>query len=74
MAKYGTSRYGSGVKYGEISAVGVYYNSGITAWSYDYNEIAISWGIIIPDPTDGSPTHWKLIKSTVGNVDDPENG
>jgi hypothetical protein len=74
MAKYGTSRYGSGFRYGETSAVGVYYNSGIEAWSYNYNEIAVSWGVIIPDPNDGALTHWKLVRSTVGNVDDPNNG
>ena len=45
MAKYGTSRYSSGFRYGETSAVGVYYNSGIEAWSYNYNEVAISWGV-----------------------------
>lgn len=74
MAKYGTSRYGSGFKYGETSAVGVYYNSGITAWAYDYNEIAVSWGVIIPDPNDNPLTHWKLVRSKVGNLDDPNNG
>ena len=74
MAKYGTSRYGSGFKYGETSAVGVYYNSGITAWAYDYNEVSVSWGIITPDPTDGTLTHWKLIRSSVGNLDNPNNG
>ena len=74
MAKYGTGRYGSGFKYGETSAVGVYYNSGITAWAYDYNEVAVSWGVIIPDPNDGTPTHWKLVRSAVGNLDDPNNG
>ena len=74
MAKYGTSRYNSGFRYGETSAVGVYYNSGIEAWSYNYNEVAISWGVIIPDPNDGPLTHWKLVRSTVGNVDDPNSG
>lgn len=74
MAKYGTGRYGTGFKYGETSAVGVYYSSGITAWAYDYNQIAVTWGVIIPDPSDGAPTHWKLVRSTVGNLDDPNNG
>jgi hypothetical protein len=74
MAKYGTSRYGSGFRYGETSAVGVYYNSGIEAWAYNYNEIAVSWGIINPDPNDGPLTHWKLVRSAVGNIDDPYKG
>lgn len=74
MAKYGTSRYGSGFRYGETSAVGVYYNSGIEAWAYNYNEIAVSWGVINPDPNDGPLTHWKLVRSAVGNIDDPNKG
>ena len=43
MTKYGTSRYGSGFKYGETTAISVYYNSGITAFSYDYNTVNVSW-------------------------------
>jgi len=31
MAKYGTRRYGSGVRYGVASTVSVYYSSNISA-------------------------------------------
>jgi hypothetical protein len=73
MAKYGSNRYGAGFKYGESTTVSVYYNSGITAWSYDYGTIRLSWGPIVQDPTENAPTHWKLIKSYTGLPDNPED-
>jgi hypothetical protein len=74
MAKYGTRRYGSGVRYGVTSVVSVYYNSNIFAYSSDYQTIKISWDPIVPDPNDPSPTHWVLVKSYSGNLDNPDNG
>lgn len=74
MAKYGTRRYGSGVRYGVTSVVSVYYSSNIFAYSSDYQTIKISWDPIVPDPNDPSPTHWVLVKSYSGSLDDPTNG
>jgi len=76
MTKYGTSRYGSGFKYGETTSVNVYYNSGLTAFSYDYNTVNLSWSRFTTDPADGtvgSSWYWKLTKSYVGVVDNPED-
>lgn len=74
MAKYGTRRYGSGVRYGVTSVVSVYYNSNITATASDYRTVKINWDPIVPDPNDPSPTHWVLIKSYSGTLDDPNQG
>jgi hypothetical protein len=77
MAKYGTNRYGSGFKYGEVTAISVYYNSGISAFLYDYNTVNISWNRFKEDPSDGtvgSNWYWKLTKSYVGTIDNPEDG
>ena len=73
MAKYGTRRYGSGFKYGELSTVGVYYEANLIATSLDYNIIKITWGSIIPDPADPAITHWKLVRSHVGSLDNPDD-
>jgi hypothetical protein len=73
MAKYGSSRYGSGFKYGEISTISVYYNSGITASLIGYNTISISWSRFSYDPADGTPTYWKLVKSYSGSLDNPDD-
>ena len=77
MAKYGTSRYGSGFKYGETTDISVYYNSGITAFSYDYNTVNVSWSRFKEDPADGTVGanwYWKLTKSFVGSLDNPDDG
>jgi hypothetical protein len=74
MAKYGTRKYGSGVRYGVTSVVSVYYQSNIFATSIDYQTIRIVWDPIVPDPSDPSPTHWALVRSYSGSVDDPDNG
>jgi hypothetical protein len=73
MSKYGTSRYGSGFKYGEVSTISVYYNSGIVATLVDYNSISISWSRFSYDPADGAPTYWKLVKSYSGSLDNPDD-
>ena len=73
MAKYGTRRYNSGFKYGELSTVGVYYESNLIATSLDYNIIRITWGSIIPDPADPAITHWKLVRSHIGSLDNPDD-
>jgi hypothetical protein len=73
MSKYGTSRYGSGFKYGEVSTISVYYNSGIVANLIDYNSISISWSRFSYDPADGAPTYWKLVKSYSGSLDNPDD-
>lgn len=74
MAKYGTRRYGSGVRYGVASTVSVYYSSNIYARSKNYETIQISWNPIVPDPNDPTPTHWVLVKSYSGTLDDPTKG
>ena len=72
MAKYGTRRYGSGFRYGEPSPVGVYYEANLKATATNYGVVEVTWGNIIIDPVDPAPTHWKLVKSFVGSVDDPD--
>ena len=74
MAKYGTRRYGSGVRYGVTSVVSVYYQSNIVAIATGYQTIKVIWDPIVPDPNDPSPTHWALVKSYAGSVDQPDNG
>jgi len=74
MAKYGTRRYGSGVRYGVTSVVSVYYQSNIIAISTGYQTIKVIWDPIVPDPNDPSPTHWALVKSYAGTVDAPDSG
>lgn len=73
MAKYGSSRYGSGFKFGEVSTISVYYNSGIVASLVGYNTISISWSKFSYDPADGPPTYWKLVKSYSGSLDNPDD-
>ena len=73
MAKYSFSQYGS-PKYGEIENNRVFYNVGLTAWSYDYQTISLTWGSVITDPADPLPTHWKLIKSFSGAPLSPYDG
>jgi hypothetical protein len=76
MTKYGTSRYKS-FKYGETTSVSAYYNSNITAFSYDYNIINLSWVLFKTDPVDGTPGnnwYWKITKSYVGVIDNPDDG
>jgi hypothetical protein len=74
MAKYGTRRYGSGVRYGVTSVVSVYYQSNIVAIATGYQTIKVIWDPIVPDPNDPTPTHWALVKSYAGSVDQPDNG
>lgn len=74
MAKYGTRRYGSGARYGVTSVVSVYYSSNIYARSKEYETIEISWDPIVSDPNDPTPTHWALVKSYSGTLDDPAKG
>ena len=76
MGKYGFFQYGTTVKYGAVDANRIYYSSGISAWSYDYNSISLTWSTIIPDPTDAPniPTHWRLVRSFVGLPDSPYSG
>jgi len=73
MAKYSFTQYGS-PKYGEIENNRVFYNVGLTAWSYEYQAISLTWGSVITDPQDPSPTHWKLIKSFSGAPLTPYDG
>jgi hypothetical protein len=73
MAKYSFSQYGS-PKYGEIENNRVFYNVGLTAWSYDYQTISLTWGSVITDPADPLPTHWKLVKSFSGAPLSPYDG
>jgi len=73
MAKYSFTQYGS-PKYGEIENNRVFYNVGLTAWSYDYQVISLTWGSVITDPADPLPTHWKVIKSFSGAPLSPYDG
>lgn len=73
MAKYSFTQYGS-PKYGEIENNRVFYNVGLTAWSYDYQTISLTWGSVISDPADPLPTHWKLVKSFSGTPLTPYDG
>ena len=77
MTKYGVSRYGSGFKYGETSAVSVYYNANLVATTSDYNTVTINWTNFSTDPSDGAPSSswfWKLVKSYTGTHDNPLDG
>jgi hypothetical protein len=76
MGKYGFFQYGTTVKYGAVDANRIYYSSGISAWSYDYKSISLTWSTIIPDPSDSPyiPTHWRLVRSFVGLPDSPYSG
>ena len=74
MAKYGTKRYGSGVRYGVTSVISVYYQSNIVAKSIDYGKIKIDWDPVTPDPSDRVPTHWALVRSYSGSLDNPYDG
>ena len=75
MGRYGLKRYGTFV-YGEPDANRLYYSSGITAYSYDYNKISVTWSSIIADPLDLPyvPTHWKLVRTFTGVSDSPYTG
>jgi hypothetical protein len=73
MAKYGSSRYGSGFKYGEVSAVSVYYSSEIYAYTTAYDTTTIKWNKFATDPADGTITYWKLVKSYTGSLDNPDD-
>ena len=73
MAKYGSSRYGSGFKFGEVSAISVYYSSGISAYTSAYNTITVKWNKFATDPADGTITYWKLVKSYTGSLDNPDD-
>jgi hypothetical protein len=73
MAKYGVRRYGT-FKYGQLDAIGVYFNSGITASAIDYNKTYIKWNTMNFDPNVPTPTHWRLIKSFSGTPDNPFDG
>lgn len=73
MGKYSFSQYGV-IKYGEIENNRVYYNVGITEWSYDYAAIKLEWGSVIIDPADPTITHWKLVKSFSGSPINSEDG
>ncbi len=74
MSKYGTNRYGSGIRYGVNSVVSVYYQSNIIAVSSNYQTVNLYWNNISPDPADIAPTHWALVKSYTGTLDDPTKG
>ena len=76
MGKYGFFQYGTTIKYGAVDANRIYYSSGISAWSYDYKSISLTWSTIIPDPSDTPyiPTHWRLVRSFVGLPDSPYSG
>ncbi len=72
MARYSFATYGTpGLRYGQIENNRAYYNVGLFAWSYTYNAVSLIWGSVLTDPADPAPTHWKLVKNTVGNPDTP---
>ena len=73
MSKYSISKYGVD-KYGDRAGSKVYYTSDIIAIAKNYGEIEVSWTPITPDPADTAPTHWKVVKSYLGAVDNPDDG
>ena len=75
MAKYKFTTYGSS-KYGEPDNSRLYYSANTFAWAYDYGTISVTWSSVIPDPADDPylPTHWRLVRTTIGVPDDPYVG
>lgn len=75
MARYGFTQYGIPL-YGEVEGNRLYYNSNISAWSFDYGTVYIRWNSILVDPADApfTITHWKLVRSFVGAPDTPYSG
>lgn len=73
MARYGFGIYDR-FKYGEKDNSAIYYNSGITAFAYDYAKIQITWGRVTPDPGDPTPVNWMLVKTYTGTPDNPFDG
>ena len=71
MSKYATGKYGI-LKYGD-QGTQVYYESNLSARSLDYNAVLLTWKTITPDPADSAPTHWKVVKSYTGAVDNPQD-
>jgi len=75
MARYAFTQYGIPL-YGEIEGNRLYYNSNITAWSFNYGAVYVKWNRVLVDPSDApyTPTHWKLVRSFVGAPDTPYSG
>jgi len=77
MARYGAgSLYNAGVYYGAQDPAATVYNSNLIAVQTDYKIVDLSWGTINVDVSGGAPTatHWKIIKSTSGAPDHPNDG
>ena len=73
MPKYAIAKYGVD-KYGDKAGSKVYYASDIIAVAKDYGQITVTWTPITPDPADTAPTYWKVVKSYLGEVDNPDDG
>lgn len=73
MSKYAIAKYGVD-KYGDKAGSQIYYTSNIVAESSNYGSISVYWTPITPDPADTAPTHWKVVKSYLGAVDNPDDG
>jgi hypothetical protein len=37
-----------------------YYDSGISAWAYEYNTVFLKWNKIVYNPSYNTPTQWRL--------------
>lgn len=72
MSKYATGKYGV-LKYGD-QGTSVYYDAQLSAISQDYKTTHLKWSTITPDPADSAPTHWMIVKSYTGAVDNAEDG
>lgn len=79
MARYGAgSLYGAGVKYGAQDPAATRYNSGLEIFQGTYNQVKLSWNSINVDTSGdvaSAPiTHWKIIKTSSGYPDHPNDG
>lgn len=79
MARYGAgSLYGAGVKYGAQDPAATRYNSGLEVFQGTYSQVKLSWNLINVDTSGdvaSAPiTHWKIIKTSSGYPDHPNDG
>jgi hypothetical protein len=66
MAEYSYDKYGNFIYGTPNTNLTPYYQSKVKAEVVDYLTINITWQPIVPDPLDGSPTNWALVKTFNG--------
>ena len=82
MGRYSFVVYGTaGLKYGQIENNRAYYNGSLRAIPLTYGSVYLYWSSVLTDPekelSPGVPatiTHWKVVRSTSGNSDNPYDG